>query len=386
VGAGGFEALFFGEFAQLESCLRDVDEDATRAVEDAFVQACAQWRRVSKHKNPAGWVRRRAVNRLLNVKRSGARFEVERDDATDARRDVRGALRRLPAQQRIIVALSFGRGLTSREVASAVRVSEGTVKHHLDTARVSLGLLLGVPEHTSPAEIDALLGPVFRDQLPSDEDLARILRTITARGRRSRLTRRARGFAVGVVVVGGLVGAFALLTSPEPSGAQARPSKAADASRRTRATTPVSTVVTEPEFAPPTTAAPTSLAGPSNLDATLTIDGSEVTVGTPVHFVATISNPHDLPVKSYLAYGLVIAVRFEDPENNLAAFPQVDATDWPSSLDLGPGEKRTVRGTVLLRTGQGWAGGPAKLALGVRMSLGSANVFGTPVPVTVVAP
>lgn len=152
-----FEELFEHEYPRLVRALRRVDDDATDAVQEAFIQAFVRWKRVGKLDDPAGWVRRVAVNRLHNARRSRTR----RDSAVEmlaarhappsggpeADHDLRGAVARLTPQQRVTVALFYGADLSVVEVADAMNLSEGTVKSHLHAARARLRELLTESRH-----------------------------------------------------------------------------------------------------------------------------------------------------------------------------------------------------------------------------------------------
>jgi RNA polymerase sigma-70 factor, ECF subfamily len=154
VTGDGFEELFEREYPRLVRALRRADDDATDAVQEAFVQAYARWNRVSKLDDPAGWVRRVAVNRLFNARRSRGRRDaaVERLAArstptvasfgADDRLDTIAAVRQLAPQQRVAVALFYGADLSVHEVADAMQLSEGTVKSHLHDARDRLRQVL----------------------------------------------------------------------------------------------------------------------------------------------------------------------------------------------------------------------------------------------------
>src|SRR3954454_3550936 len=65
------EALFREEFARLVRSFSVAFgvEEASDAVQEAFVVADAQWDRISRYDDAAGWVRRVALNRLLNERR-----------------------------------------------------------------------------------------------------------------------------------------------------------------------------------------------------------------------------------------------------------------------------------------------------------------------------
>jgi RNA polymerase sigma-70 factor (ECF subfamily) len=147
----GFEELFRAEYARLVRVLRAIDDDAPDAVQEAFAQAFVRWRRVSQLEDPAGWVRRVAVNRLLNVKRSRARRDaavarldhgaVANDRVEDV--DLWRAVRTLPRQQQLAVALFYGGDLAVDDVADAMKLSDGAVKYHLHAGRERLRDMLG---------------------------------------------------------------------------------------------------------------------------------------------------------------------------------------------------------------------------------------------------
>ena len=52
--------------------------------------------------------------------------------------DVEALLAQLPQQQRIAAALFYVEGLSVREVATSMKLSEGAVKYHLHAARAAL--------------------------------------------------------------------------------------------------------------------------------------------------------------------------------------------------------------------------------------------------------
>lgn len=68
----GPESLFRQNYATLVRSLAVAsgDREADDAVQDAFVQLCLHWKRVSKYDNPVAWVRHVAINRLSNHRRS----------------------------------------------------------------------------------------------------------------------------------------------------------------------------------------------------------------------------------------------------------------------------------------------------------------------------
>ncbi|HEV7523635.1 MAG TPA: sigma-70 family RNA polymerase sigma factor [Acidimicrobiia bacterium] len=148
---GKFADLYAAEYPRLSRSLRAIDEDAADAVQEAFVQALLRWRRVGELEDPVGWVRRVAVHRLLNVRRSRARAAAATarmvagttGARSEDRVDVLRAVRRLPRQQRVAVALYYGADLSVGQVSDAMGIATGTVKAHLHAARDALRELLG---------------------------------------------------------------------------------------------------------------------------------------------------------------------------------------------------------------------------------------------------
>jgi RNA polymerase sigma-70 factor (ECF subfamily) len=123
-------------------------EVAADAVQEAFVRLVRNWDRLRDYEDPAGWVRRVALNRICDHRRSIWRqarllFKIEEQQrapkgvaTTDDR--LRARLEALPLKQRTALGLYYMDHLTTREVADVMRVSEGTVKQHLHRARQTL--------------------------------------------------------------------------------------------------------------------------------------------------------------------------------------------------------------------------------------------------------
>jgi RNA polymerase sigma-70 factor, ECF subfamily len=119
-------------------------ETAADAVQEAFVRLVRDWGRVSTYEDPAAWVRRVALNLIHDHRRSAYRqtkllLRIEQQPSVPEEIRSRDAelWRRvgiLPAKQRTAIALRYVGDLTLREVAEAMRVSEGTVDQHLRRA------------------------------------------------------------------------------------------------------------------------------------------------------------------------------------------------------------------------------------------------------------
>ncbi len=142
--------MYRGEYGRLARGLASFGDGAEEAVQEAFVKALVRWRHVGSLEDPAGWVRRVAVNQLLNQRRSRVREHAATarlgDTTVDATTadwlDVHNAVDALSPQQRIAVGLRYGGGYPLDDVATAMDLSVGAVKYHLHTARERLRAML----------------------------------------------------------------------------------------------------------------------------------------------------------------------------------------------------------------------------------------------------
>jgi RNA polymerase sigma-70 factor (ECF subfamily) len=151
VTAPDFDEVFRASYARLVGVLTAATSDpelAADCVQEAFVRAHVRWRQVGGYDDPVGWVRRVAVNLVRDHARREARRRRAHDRlsadhvATDRAHepseqavDLVAALSSMPPQQRMALALYYVEGLSVHEVASEMRVSEGTVKFHLHSGR-----------------------------------------------------------------------------------------------------------------------------------------------------------------------------------------------------------------------------------------------------------
>lgn len=145
------DALFEQSYASIVRALVLLGGDlaaAEDATQEAFVQACVRWNRISRYDNPGAWVRRVAINKLHNANRSRRRGEaalrrMNTDDTTapspsDTESDLVAGLRQLPYKQRLCAVLYFVEGLSIAEVAETMEISPGSVSQHLSRARTAL--------------------------------------------------------------------------------------------------------------------------------------------------------------------------------------------------------------------------------------------------------
>jgi RNA polymerase sigma-70 factor (sigma-E family) len=115
-------------------------QTAEDLLQSALVKVYLSWGRIRRDGNPEAYTRRVLVNTYITGWRRRWRGEVStetfsdmpawRDEyaASDLRRVVIEALRRLPRRQRAVVVLRYYCDLSEREVAEALGCTEGTVK------------------------------------------------------------------------------------------------------------------------------------------------------------------------------------------------------------------------------------------------------------------
>lgn len=121
---------------------------AEDSVQEAFVRLLTNWGRISEYDDPATWIRRVALNlahdhRRFLLRRARLLVRLDRRPVTLAysmEEDPRlwTAVRDLPSRQRTALALHYLGDLKVAEVEATMKISEGTVKRHLDRARETL--------------------------------------------------------------------------------------------------------------------------------------------------------------------------------------------------------------------------------------------------------
>jgi RNA polymerase sigma-70 factor, ECF subfamily len=149
-----FDELFVREYGRLVRALGVADDaaHAADAVQEAFLAADRRWSHVSALDDPAGWVRRVAVNRISNARRDRRRRSeilagVRTPDPAEldpVDLDLVAAVRALPERQRLTLCLHHLGGYTVVEMAEALGCAEGTVKSNLHDARAALRRTLEV--------------------------------------------------------------------------------------------------------------------------------------------------------------------------------------------------------------------------------------------------
>jgi RNA polymerase sigma-70 factor (sigma-E family) len=135
--------------------------EAQDAVQEAFIRAWQRWDTVAAYGSPEAWVRvvacriatshwRSMRSRLRAHDRHGA--EVTMAEPSPDTVDIVAAMRKLPEEQRIALALYYLVGLPVAEVAVETQAPVGTVKARLFRGRAALSQLL------SPEAFESSLG------------------------------------------------------------------------------------------------------------------------------------------------------------------------------------------------------------------------------------
>jgi RNA polymerase sigma-70 factor (ECF subfamily) len=136
----------------LASGSRPAAEDA---VQEALLRAWERSDRGESIESLDAWVTAVALNlarsglrRVMAERRARSRLQARPADVIGPDRvDVERALMRLPRRQREAVVCRYYLGMDTKEIATVLKVSEGTVKSTLFRARAALGALLGVEEN-----------------------------------------------------------------------------------------------------------------------------------------------------------------------------------------------------------------------------------------------
>jgi RNA polymerase sigma-70 factor (sigma-E family) len=133
---------------------RGVAEDA---VQTAFAKAYRSWRRISRMAAPEAYLRRMAINEVLNDRRLARhRHEVSREqlpetlglggtDAALTHDEMWSALATLPPRQRAVLVLRYYEDLSEQQIADALGCRPGTVKSQASAALASLRSRLDLP-------------------------------------------------------------------------------------------------------------------------------------------------------------------------------------------------------------------------------------------------
>jgi RNA polymerase sigma factor (sigma-70 family) len=155
-GMHDFEALVETEGRGLVAAVTAITGDPHRAeeiVQEAFERCYRRWRRVSTLDRPGAWARRIAINEAISATRrrssehrAVARLHAETDPAGHAPDHlatvddvgVWAAVRALPRDQAIAVALRYGADLGIDDIAETMQTTAPAVRSLLHRGRAAL--------------------------------------------------------------------------------------------------------------------------------------------------------------------------------------------------------------------------------------------------------
>lgn len=140
--------------------------EADDLVQDAIVATFGGLRKFESAGHAESYVRRAIASRFIDARRrdqsqSRALRRLAKADVSEApgpavlaehATDVARALAQLPPRQRACVMLRYLDHLSTREVAHALNIAEGSVKRYTADAVASLAPLLGIPHEAPEAE------------------------------------------------------------------------------------------------------------------------------------------------------------------------------------------------------------------------------------------
>lgn len=113
-------------------------EAAEDVAQEALIKAAQS---AVEPENVAAWVRKIVVRTALNARRVKETVRLEQAPHVDCEPDeaiaVRATLARLEPEQRALLALAIGEGLSYRELAEAFGVPEGTISSRLHAAKAA---------------------------------------------------------------------------------------------------------------------------------------------------------------------------------------------------------------------------------------------------------
>lgn len=137
-----FDELYrdrYRPMVRLAFVMVDTAEDAEQVVQDAFV---GLYKRFDRVEQPAAYLRTSVVNgarKILRRRRIVRRTPRDLPTPADLGFDhTFDAIRRLPSEQRALVALRYEQQLTDSEIATALSMPLGTVKSRLHRAITTL--------------------------------------------------------------------------------------------------------------------------------------------------------------------------------------------------------------------------------------------------------
>ncbi len=154
--AGSFEELYRAEYPGLVAVASALTGDFRTGedlVQDTMVKAYLRWSWLRNFGRPGAWCHRVLTNACHDWRRK-VRIEARFRQRTQIRDLVDepsleavefwAAVRKLPQRPRLVITLFYAADKTTAEVASILRVPDGTVRSDLSRARIALAKELGM--------------------------------------------------------------------------------------------------------------------------------------------------------------------------------------------------------------------------------------------------
>jgi RNA polymerase sigma-70 factor, ECF subfamily len=155
--APSFEDFYRAEYPGLvavATALVGTRESGEDMVQDTMLKSLLRWQAVQRLDRPGGWAHRVLLNACTSWWRRRrteanfiARLRREEPSVSGPSPDVMafwGAVRGLPERPRMVMVLHYAGDRSVADVASILKVPEGTVKSDLARARAALAIQLGV--------------------------------------------------------------------------------------------------------------------------------------------------------------------------------------------------------------------------------------------------
>jgi RNA polymerase sigma-70 factor, ECF subfamily len=155
VAAEDFDELYQAQYGNVVAMAYGLTGDLAEAqdlAQEAFCRAWQRWHRIAAYDDPLAWVRRVVANlaasrwrRVLVVRKHQRHEQSDVPPLGPDRVALVAALRRLPRNHRHAIVLRYLGDRSVAEVASELRVPEGTVKAWLHRGRAALAAQLTDP-------------------------------------------------------------------------------------------------------------------------------------------------------------------------------------------------------------------------------------------------
>lgn len=151
-----FEVFYREEYRSMVALAYGLTVDrriAEEVAQEAFIRVLRDWKRVQAMESPGGWVRTVTLNlarsrwrRVRSELRALVRLDAMRAPGSaspsETSSDFWVHVRRLPTRQAQVIALRYIEDRSIGEIASLLRIAEGTVKASLHQGRQALARAL----------------------------------------------------------------------------------------------------------------------------------------------------------------------------------------------------------------------------------------------------